>query len=103
MAIHILPGEKMVIRPLKKRLSLFRGRVVRVLKGSTKKSERLLLDFFGGLVGYICIPGLYVSRDDQFVTQLPIFHQTRIDVAFRGSSRVGQERVARTSAWEARN
>lgn len=88
MAIYILPGEKMVIRLLKKRFSLFRGRVVRVLKGSTKKSERLLLDFFGGSVGYICT-GLYVSRDDQFVTQLPIFHQTRIDVAFRGSSRVG--------------
>ena len=72
MAIYILPGEKMVIRPLQKRFSLFRGRLVRVLKGSTKKSERLPLDFFGGLVGYICTPGLYVSRDDQFVTQLPL-------------------------------
>lgn len=40
----------MVIRPLKKRFSIFRGRVVRVLKGSTKKSERRLLDF---LVGYL--------------------------------------------------
>ena len=23
-------------------------------------------------MGYICTPGLYVSRDDQFVTQLPL-------------------------------
>ena len=92
MAMNILPGENMVIRPLKKRFSLFRGRVVWVLKGSTKKSAQLLLDFFGGLVGYICTPGLYVSRDDQFVTQLPIFHQTRIDVAFRGRN-ASQERL----------
>lgn len=55
MAMHILPGENMVIRPLKKRFSLFRGRVVWVLKGSTKISAQLLLDFFGGFVLLVCM------------------------------------------------
>ena len=37
-------------------------------------------------MSYICTPGLYVSRDDQFVTQLPIF-QTGPSDLYKSSMR----------------
>ena len=42
---------------------------------------------------------MYVSRDDQFVTQLPIFHQTRIGAAFLGGGHAWEARIDGNSTY----